>query len=159
MNATIPTPRALLVDDDPVVLRLLGHALQARGFELRAAGAAAHGIELLVDELLHLDVLVLDLDLPGRDGWSLLRLIRDAGGERDLGIVVLARDLTDSARLRLLAAGADVVVDRADGPEAAAAAASQVASARRRSSAEERPTRLPIFSWPRLALPALAMAS
>ncbi|HUL61115.1 MAG TPA: response regulator [Anaeromyxobacteraceae bacterium] len=159
MNATTPTPRALLVDDDPVVLRLLGHALQARGFELSASTDAAGGIELLVEELLHLDVLVIDLDLPGRDGWSILRLVRDAGGERDLGIVVLVRDLEDSARLRLIAAGADAVVDRAAGPEAAAAAAARVATARRSSSAPEHAPRTPFLRWPRLALPALAMAS
>ena len=55
MNATANRrPRALLLDDDPTVLRLLGTALEARGLDVRAALDAASGIELLTDELLDL---------------------------------------------------------------------------------------------------------
>jgi DNA-binding response OmpR family regulator len=131
MNATTrtPNPKALLLDDDPTVLRLLGTALEARGFELRAAADGDAGFALLLDELLDLDVLVLDLDLPGRDGWELLRLVRCAGGERDLRIVVLARDPSPAVRARLLGLGADAVVDRRAGH---AVAAKAIASVKRR---------------------------
>jgi CheY-like chemotaxis protein len=122
MNATtIRKPRALLLDDDPVVLRLLGTALEARGFEVRAACDAESGLEILLDELLDLDVLVADAELPGRDAASLLYLVRHAGGERDLAVVVLAGPAR-GLRAQLLALGADAVVDRAAGHEAAAAA-------------------------------------
>jgi DNA-binding response OmpR family regulator len=123
MNATTTRrPKALLLDDDPTVLRLLGTALLARGLEVRAARDAAAGLELLLDELLDLDVLVVDRDLPGRDAASLVRLVREAGGERDLPIVVLADGAGRAERAQLLALGADAVLDRADGPSAAAAA-------------------------------------
>jgi CheY-like chemotaxis protein len=131
MRPTLPRPKALLLDDDPAVLRLLGRALAARGLEVLAATEGAGGLELLIDELLHLDVLVVDLDLPGRDGWAMLRLIRGAGGEEDLGVVVLADRPDAGVRARLLALGADAVVDRADGPEEAARAALAVAASRR----------------------------
>jgi CheY-like chemotaxis protein len=128
MSATIPnrTPKALLLDDDATVLRLLGTALEGHGLELRAATDGDAGLALLLDELLDLDVLVVDLDLPGRDGRALLRLVRGSGGERDLGVVVLA---DDAARVRgeLLALGADVVLDRRAGPADAADAISAVA--------------------------------
>ncbi len=121
MNATTSRrPRALLLDDDPTVLRLLGNALEARGFDVRAAVDARSGIELLTDELLDLDVLVADADLPGRDALSLVHLVRRAGGERDLGIVILAGAPSPGLRARLLALGADAVVDRALGHDAAA---------------------------------------
>ncbi len=121
MNATTSRrPRALLLDDDPTVLRLLGTALEARGFEVRAAVDAASGIEVLTDELLDLDVLVADAELPGRHAASLVDLVRRAGGERDLGIVVLAGAPSATLRTRLLALGADAVVDRALGHDAAA---------------------------------------
>jgi CheY-like chemotaxis protein len=121
MNATtIRKPRALLLDDDPVVLRLLGTALEARGFDVRAARDGDTGLELLIDELLDLDVLVADADLPGRDGVSLLHLVRHAGGERDLAVVVLANPAPRGVRAQLLALGADAVVDRAIGHEATA---------------------------------------
>ncbi|HEX9050016.1 MAG TPA: response regulator [Anaeromyxobacter sp.] len=121
MNATTSRrPRALLLDDDPTVLRLLGTALEARGFEVRAAVDARSGIDALTDELLDLDVLVADAELPGRDAASLVHLVRHAGGERDLGIVVLAGAPSPDLRSRLLALGADAVVDRAVGHDAAA---------------------------------------
>ncbi len=91
-------PKALLLDDDATVLRLLGTALQERGFDVRAATDGEAGTSILLDELLDLDVLVVDADLPGRDARALLHLVRWAGGERDLGIVVLAGGLDAPAR-------------------------------------------------------------
>ncbi|HET8542392.1 MAG TPA: response regulator [Anaeromyxobacter sp.] len=129
MNATTSRrPRALLLDDDPTVLRLLGSALEARGFDVRAALDAQSGIEILTDELFDLDVLVVDADLPGRDGAALLHLVRCAGGERDLGIVVLAADPASGLRARLLGLGADAVLDRARGHDAAAEVVAGLAS-------------------------------
>src|SRR5512143_609727 len=124
---TARRPRALLPDDDPAVARLLGRALSARGLDVLAAADGARGLDLLLDELLDLDVLVVDLELPGRDAWTLLRLIRCAGGEEDLGVVVLGGALAPGVGARLLALGADAVVDRSAGPEAAARTVAAVA--------------------------------
>ncbi|HEY6105691.1 MAG TPA: response regulator [Anaeromyxobacteraceae bacterium] len=135
MRPTLPRPKALLLDDDPAVLRLLGRTLAARGLEVVTATEGARGLHLLLDELLGLDVLVIDLDLPGRDAWAMLRLIRGAGGEQDLGVVVLADRPGPGVRARLLGFGADEVADRAHGPEEAARAALAAASRRDRLSA------------------------
>src|SRR4051794_39149767 len=121
------TPKALLLDDDTTVLRLLGTALEGRGFEVRAAIDGEAGLALLVDELLDLDVVVVDADLPGRDARALLHLVRWAGGERELGIVVLSGALDGAVKDELLALGADAVVDRRMGHAAALAAISSVA--------------------------------
>jgi DNA-binding response OmpR family regulator len=132
MNATISRrPKALLLDDDPTVLRLLATALLARGFDVLAASDAAAGLELLLDELLDLDVLAMDRALPGRDAASLVRLVREAGGERDLALVVLADGAGEEDRARLLSLGADAVVDRAHGPGAAADSIAAAAASRR----------------------------
>lgn len=137
-------PKALLLDDDVTVLRLLGTSLEARGFEVRAATDGDAGFSLLLDELLGLDVLVVDADLPGRDARALLHLVRWAGGERDLGVVVLSSG-PDAARDELLALGADAVVDRCAGHGAALEAIAAVAhrgdspSPARRLAAAARP--------------------
>lgn len=129
MNATTThRPKALLLDDDPIVLRLLATALEARGFDVRAATTAESGLELLLEELLDLDVLVADADLPGRDGVSLVHLVRGAGGERELGVVVLTSSASRGARAQLLALGADAVVDRALGHEAVCGVVADVAA-------------------------------
>jgi DNA-binding response OmpR family regulator len=113
------TPKALLLDDDTTVLRLVGTALEARGFEVRAATDGETGLSLLLDELLALDVVLVDADLPGRDARAFLHLLRWAGGERELGVVVLSGALDDAAKDVLLALGADAVVDRRGGHAAA----------------------------------------
>ena len=119
-TTTSRRPRALLLDADVVVLRLLGIALEERGFDVRAATDGAAGTALLLDELLDLDVVVTSLDLPERDGRSLLRLVRQAGGERELGLVLLGRATDEATQAELLALGADAVVERASGPGAVA---------------------------------------
>jgi DNA-binding response OmpR family regulator len=127
-NASRPL-KALLLDDDPDVLRLLGTALEADGHAVRAATDGEAGVALLLDELLDLDVVVVDADLPGRDARALLHLVRWAGGERDLAVVVLASAPDSRAEAELLALGADAVVDRRAGPRAALAS---IAAAQRR---------------------------
>jgi CheY-like chemotaxis protein len=125
-QTTTRRPRALLLDDDAVVVKLLGAALRCHGFEVRSAADGEAGLDALLDELLSLDVLVLDLELPGRDGWSLLRLIRGPGGERDLPVVVLAAGATPAVRAQLRSLGADAVVDRSAGPAEVARAVDAV---------------------------------
>jgi len=147
MTPTRRQPKALLIDDDPIVLRLLPCALQARGFEVLAARDRASGLGLLLDEILDLDVLVLDLDLPGRAGWALLNLVRGAGGERDLGIVILASGVDGPRRAQLLGLGADAVVDRSSGPEAATRAVAQAAAARRARSSDAPARRGGALAW------------
>ena len=93
MNATtIRRPRALLLDDDPTVLRLLATALEARGFDVRAATSAEAGLELLLDELLDLDVLVVDLDLPGREGSAGPEAVANPGAQGLAAVHELGRD-------------------------------------------------------------------
>jgi len=120
-------PRALLLDDDVVVLRLLGIALEARGFEVRAATDGESGLSLLLDELLDLDVVVSALDLPRRSGRALVELIRKAGGERELGVVLLGGATDAATKAELLRLGADMVVERTSGPTVLAALVEAVA--------------------------------
>jgi CheY-like chemotaxis protein len=123
-------PRALLLAKDHASLYSLATCLERLGFEVLAATDGVGGVELLVDNLLSLDVVVSDLDLPGRDGAALLELVRVAGGERDLAIVIRAAGLSARERGGLRAKGADAVVSATDGAERVAALAEEAVSAR-----------------------------
>lgn len=114
-----PRRRALVIDDDLLARRMLGDALAGRGFEVLAAEDGAAGLRVLSEELLGLDLLVTDLRMPSIDGEQLLRLIRQAGGERDLAVLVVTSDLDADLEQRLVAAGADAVI--AKGPNMALA--------------------------------------
>lgn len=125
-TAELAIRRALLLDPDYGSLALLKGALEQRRVASLTAADGDTGLALLLEELLALDVLVMALDLPGRDARELARLIRKAGNERDLRIVVVASSPSPALRLELRGLGVDAIVDRADGPEAIAAAALDV---------------------------------
>jgi CheY-like chemotaxis protein len=140
----LPTQRlhALVLDDDAGAVHDLRRSLEARSFSVLSADDGTSGLARLLDELLGLDVLVLDLDLPRRDARSFANLVRRAGGERDLAIVVLASDVTPALRAELRAVGVDAVVDRSAGPEAAAAAIEGAIAARRADAIVPEPARV-----------------
>jgi CheY-like chemotaxis protein/Tfp pilus assembly protein PilZ len=115
--------RALVVDDDALMRRMLADALSARGFEALSAPDARTGLRTVMEELLSLDLLVTDLRMPGMDGEAFVRTIRQAGGETELAIVAAVGSLDPEAERRLEAAGCDAVLDKVLGPELLAQAA------------------------------------
>ncbi len=123
--------RALVVDDDALHRRMLGDALAARGFEVVTAGDGAEGLRALADELLTLDLLLTDLCMPGMDGEVFVRTIREAGGETELAVVVVTGQTDPELAPRLLAAGADEVLEKALGAERVAEAADGVLERKR----------------------------
>ena len=129
--------RALVVDDDALARRLLADALGALGFEVLTAPDASSGLHVLIDELLALDVFVTDLVMPGLGGEELIRMIRDAGGESELAIIAVTSRVLPSLAAALQAAGADAVLDKADGPERIAEAAAAVLGRRRSPRRED----------------------
>jgi uncharacterized protein (TIGR02266 family) len=124
--------RALVVDDDEMVCRMMSDALRDRGFEVLTAGNASDGISTLSEELLALDLLLTDVVMPGMNGEDFVRLIRKTGGEVDLAIVCVTGQLTaDGIEQRLEKAGADAVLDKALGPDLIAQAADAVLERKR----------------------------
>ena len=102
--------RALVLHGDAAAQRDLSRALESRCFSVISASDGTRGLELLLEELLSLDVVVIDAALPHRDARAFVELIRCAGGEGDLAIVVLAHDASPQGRAALLARGVDAVI-------------------------------------------------
>jgi CheY-like chemotaxis protein len=124
--------RALVVDDDEIVCRMIADALRDRGFEVLVAANATEGLSVLSEELLALDLLVTDVVMPGMSGEDFVRLIRKAGGEEDLAIVCVTGQADgEGLEKRLEAAGADAVLDKALGPDLIAQAADAVLERKR----------------------------
>jgi two-component system, cell cycle sensor histidine kinase and response regulator CckA len=66
----------LLVDDEVVMRRSLGRVLGRAGFEVVAVGDGESALSLLDEPNRNVDVVLLDLDLPGLSGEETLRLVR-----------------------------------------------------------------------------------
>jgi two-component system cell cycle sensor histidine kinase/response regulator CckA len=67
----------LLVDDDPILRKTLVRLLEVRGARVWAAGSCAEALSLL--ETQPIDAALLDVVMPGEDGWETLRRMRGAG--------------------------------------------------------------------------------
>jgi DNA-binding response OmpR family regulator len=129
--------RALVLDADPASLRSLAWSLEARFISVCTAPDGTRGLDLLLEELLSLDVLVIDAALPDRDALAFAELIRRAGGERDLAIVVVADSPAPELRMALLTLGVDAIIERSEGPDAAALAAVAAVASRASRSLED----------------------
>jgi len=97
----------LLVEDDAAVREGLELALRRQGHVVHAAGSGELGLEILAAN--QPDIVVLDLMLPGIDGFETCRRIR-AGG--DLPIIMLTARSDDFDIVAGLEAGADDYVGK-----------------------------------------------
>jgi DNA-binding response OmpR family regulator len=95
--------KILLIEDEAGITRLITRGLEAAGYTVETASDGAVGLEMALDNTYGL--LVLDLMLPGKDGWQICEELRTRG--RHLPILMLtARDAVDD-RVRGLETGAD----------------------------------------------------
>lgn len=98
----MPLPRILLVEDDAALVALVRDYLSERGFAVRSEGRGDRAVGRVRDE--KPDLVVLDLGLPGEDGLSVCKRLR----EFYLGpiLVLTARD-SSRDEIAGLEAGAD----------------------------------------------------
>lgn len=80
-------PRVLVVEDDRRVAALVQHILEADGYKHTGAGDAEDAWKQLVREMP--DAAIIDIRLPGLDGFSLLERIRGDGRFHRLPVVIL----------------------------------------------------------------------
>src|SRR6266511_1395422 len=96
-------PRVRIVEDDEVIAEGMARHLQAGGFDAIAVAKGEQGLARLRYE--QPDVCVLDLMLPGQDGWSVIETARAEGIGTPI-VVVSARG-TEHDRVHALEIGAD----------------------------------------------------
>ncbi len=95
--------RVLIVEDDEVIAEGMARHLEAGGFDAVAVAKGEQGLARLRYE--QPDVCVLDLMLPGQDGWSVIETARAEGIGTPI-VVVSARG-TEHDRVHALEIGAD----------------------------------------------------
>jgi CheY-like chemotaxis protein len=95
----------LVVDDDIDSLELFGDMLKPTGAEIRLARSVASALQIFAE--LRPNLLISDISMPGEDGYSLIRKLRqldvDSGG-RTPAIALTAYAATDDIR-RIIEAG------------------------------------------------------
>ena len=90
-----------IIDDDPNAVRLLKRILQARGqYILHEASNGHEGLEMIRRE--RPDAVLMDLMMPGLDGFGLLEIMKQEDALKDIPVIVVsAKELTPNERRRL----------------------------------------------------------
>lgn len=95
----------LYVDDDPGVRELVSLNLNAEGIDVHLS-EGGFGVEQLVQDLTP-DVVLLDVMMPGRDGYAVLSSLKSDASTRDIPVVLLTAKATDAEIWQGWQAGAD----------------------------------------------------
>lgn len=134
MNDTVPT--LLVVDDDDVVRDMLRDYFCQQGFDVRLAGCAADARSML--EAAAPQLVFLDVGLPGEDGLSLARHVRE---QLDIPIIMISGAGEALDRIIGLEVGADDYVTKPFDPRELLARVKSVMRRYRRApeALEERP--------------------
>ena len=100
-------PRVLVIDDDAKLTRLLTQFLQPEGFSVEAVTDGELGVERVLSG--DYEIVVLDVMLPGINGFEVLRRIRAAKhtGRARVPVLMLTARGQDDERIRGLEVGAD----------------------------------------------------
>jgi DNA-binding response OmpR family regulator len=94
--------KILLVDDDPTLLKFLGEFLQEDGFEVTLANNGQDALRTAYK--LHPDLIVLDVMMPGMDGWEVCARLREMS---QVPVILVTGKATEADKLRGFKLGAD----------------------------------------------------
>ena len=109
-------PRVLVVDDDPALADVVARYLRREGFEVDYAEDGATGLQRALSTLP--DLVVLDLMMPGMDGFEVCRRLRQA---TSIPVVMLTALGEENDRIAGLDLGADDYVTKPFSPRELAA--------------------------------------
>ena len=102
----------MVVDDEPAIVRLVRAKLQADGYAVITASRGEEALDLLEDD--RPDLVVLDLMMPGMDGFETLRRIREIG---QIPVMMLTARAGDADKVRGLQGGADDYLTKPFNPD------------------------------------------
>ena len=97
--------RILCVEDNDDNMFLLHRRLSRAGFEVKVAMNGKQGVEWA--QTLLPDLIVMDLNLPGLDGWEATRRLKNQPETKHIPIIVLTAHTSEKSREKAFAAGCD----------------------------------------------------
>lgn len=96
-------PRILVVDDDPVIVRLLEVNFRLDGFDVVTAVRGEDALVLAQET--SPDIILLDVMMPGLDGYEVYRRLREMPGLVDIPVLFLSARAKDDDRAQGMASG------------------------------------------------------
>ncbi len=144
------TERILLVDDDHTIVNVLRSYLEQAGYRLLSAHDGETALQILRHE--RPDLALIDVMLPGRDGWALIRLVRSDPAMAALPIILVTARVDDRDKIRGLELGADDYITKPFNPHEVVARVGALLRRRRLDLGPEAAPRVRIAGGLRLDL-------
>ena len=94
----------LVIDDDPDVRNLLVEIIMRKQHQVIAVESAEEGLDLVQGDFLP-DLVLMDIQLPGMDGLTATRILREIESMRGVPIIALTSFAMEGDRERCLVAG------------------------------------------------------
>lgn len=105
----------LVIEDSPVVQHLIRVTLTPLGVNLVTADDGESGLEAMRAHLP--DLIVLDIGLPGIDGWQVLSELRSNAETSDIGVIVLTAHAQKSMEQAAFEGGANLFMTKPFRPD------------------------------------------
>ncbi len=99
---------ALLVEDDPLIVRLYTKTLELEGFTVETADNGLSALEQI--PLVKPDVILLDIMMPTMNGIEFLKRIADVNGTISIPVIVLTNVADEAVKNEAVTAGARLVI-------------------------------------------------
>ena len=97
------SPRVLAIDDEQDILLMIKIALEFDGIPVITAGSGEEGLEVAERE--RPDVILLDIRLPGIDGWEVLERLKADEALAGIPVVMISAHATPSTPQRAIKLG------------------------------------------------------
>lgn len=95
----------LIVDDEKPYAKVIAEVLEAKGLAVHCASDATEALNVL--QRITPDLILLDVMMPGIDGFTLLRWIRTHSERADIPIHVVSAKISEQDRIAAIEAGAN----------------------------------------------------
>src|SRR6185369_14494525 len=102
--------RILVVDDNATNMKLVSYILSARGYEVRTAADAQQALAMV--ETFQPRLILMDLQLPGMDGFEATRMLKADPRTRDIVVVALTAYAMKGDEEKARAAGCDGYISK-----------------------------------------------
>ncbi len=110
------TSRVLIVEDDPAQRRILEELVKRSGFDVVAVDGAQRGLDLLKNQSgAGVELIILDINMPGMDGLEFLERLQGVRG--DIPVIVQTAQGSIETVIKAMRAGADDFVVKPVSPE------------------------------------------